>query len=137
MWNIWCGWWTVFPQRPTRSTMPKIVRDKALLRELIRTTDKICKSAYDARGEVAEILEDAERHVFEVTQQKISGQAVPMHDVVMKAFELLQTRDGGLTGLPSGYLEMDELTNGLQRGEMIIVAARPSMGKNRVGAEYC
>ncbi len=111
-----------------------IVRDKGMLRNLITVTNDINGQAYEAIGEVGEVLEDAERKVFEVTQKKVSGQAHNMRDVMRDVFTSLETRDGQLvTGLPTGYTELDEMTCGLQPGEMIIIAARPSMGKTALG----
>ncbi len=118
----------------------KIVRDKALLRNLISATAEISNQAYAGRGKAEEILEEAEQRIFEVTEQKITGQAIELKDVLEQVYESLQSRRGQLiTGLATGYLELDELTCGLQPGEMIIIAARPSMGKTALGlniAEY-
>jgi len=111
-----------------------IVRDKAVLRNLITVATEISSQAYDAQGEVAELIEQAEQKMFQVTQEKIAGHAVVMRDVMTKTFEMIDLRSGSLiTGLPSGFLELDELTGGLQRGEMIVIAARPSMGKTALG----
>ncbi len=110
------------------------VLDKALLRNLITATNEINSDAFDAIGEVSEILEDAERKVFEVTEKKITRQAVGMRDIIQNVFISLEKRDGQLvTGIPTGYTELDEMTCGLQPGEMVIIAARPSMGKTALG----
>jgi len=112
----------------------KIVRDKAMLRELIVVSMEINGQAYEARGDAAEILEEAEQKIFEVTQQKITGQVTEIRSVLKQVYESLEKRQGQLiTGLATGYLELDELTCGLQPSEMIIVAARPSMGKTALG----
>lgn len=108
----------------------KIVRDKAMLRNLITVAGQINNLAYDGGGLVAEIMEEAEQKIFEVTQEKISGQAEAMRDIIHSVFEAIEQRTGSVvTGIPTGFLELDELTSGLQRSEMIVVAARPSMGK--------
>ena len=112
----------------------KIVRDKAMIRDLITATSEICNRAYEDRGEAAEMLDEAEQKIFEVTQQKIVGHAVQLRDIMTKTFEMIDQRSGSLvTGMPTGFFELDELTGGLQRGEMIVVAARPSMGKTALG----
>ncbi len=81
-------------------------------------------------GEAHEILDEAERRIFEVTSDKIRGAAAPLKELVARAYELIEKREGKhVTGLPTGYFELDELTCGLQNGEMIIIAGRPSMGK--------
>ncbi|MCK4752632.1 MAG: replicative DNA helicase, partial [Planctomycetes bacterium] len=107
-----------------------IVKDKMLLRELIGATSEIFDDAYDQNGETREILDEAERRIFSVTDRNIKGQAVALKDLVVQSFELIERRDGStVTGLATGYFELDDLTCGLQNGEMIIVAGRPSMGK--------
>lgn len=112
----------------------QIVRDKAMLRNLITASGDIINNAYEFRGEVGEVLEDAEQKIFEVTQQKISGHGVQIKDVMNQVFESLEQRSGKLiTGIATGFLELDEMSCGLQPGEMIIIAARPSMGKTALG----
>jgi replicative DNA helicase len=106
-----------------------VVKDKMMLRSLIHTASEILDGAY-GDGDVAETLDEAERRIFTITDQKISGSSVALKDLVMKAFELIEKREGThVTGLPTGYFRLDELTCGLQNGEMIIIAGRPSMGK--------
>jgi replicative DNA helicase len=108
----------------------KIVKDKMLLRELISTTGAILENAYNQTGEPHEALDDAEQRIFAITDRNISGSAVAIKDLVVRSFELIENRQGShVTGLSTGYYELDDLTCGLQNGEMIIVAGRPSMGK--------
>jgi len=108
----------------------QIVKDKFLLRQLIASASDILTEAFDEAGLISEKLDEAEKKIFAVTQQKISGTAVPLKDLLTQAFENIESRQHShITGLPTGYRELDELTCGLQRGEMIIVAGRPSMGK--------
>ena len=112
----------------------KIVRDKSMLRDLISVSSEIGKIAYEDRGDVADMMEAAEQKIFNVTQQQITGHPVALRDVMTKTFEMIDQRSGSaISGLPTGYLELDDLTSGLQRGEMVIVAARPSMGKTALG----
>ena len=107
-----------------------IVKDKMLLRELISTAGEILNSAYNQTGEMAEVLDQAEQRMFAITDKNISGSASPLKDLVARSFELIENRQGiHVTGLPTGFYELDEWTCGLQNGEMIIVAGRPSMGK--------
>ncbi|MHC4425602.1 MAG: replicative DNA helicase, partial [Planctomycetota bacterium] len=107
-----------------------VVKDKMLLRELIGAAGEILDNAYNQTGETREALDEAERKVFAVTDKNISGNAVPLKDLVVRSFELIESRQGThVTGLATGYYELDDLTCGLQNGEMIIVAGRPSMGK--------
>jgi replicative DNA helicase len=107
-----------------------IVKDKMLLRELITAAGEILDEAYNQNGETPELLDDAERRIFAVTDKSISGSAMALKDVVTRSFELITKRQGShITGLATGYYQLDEWTCGLQNGEMIIVAGRPSMGK--------
>jgi len=107
-----------------------IVKDKHLLREVIGAVTEILDSAYDERGEISEKLDEAERKIFAVTSKRIRGEALPLKDLVTRSYELIERRKAGhVTGLATGYFELDELTCGLQNGEMIVIAGRPSMGK--------
>ncbi|HOW69807.1 MAG TPA: replicative DNA helicase [Phycisphaerae bacterium] len=111
-----------------------IVRDKAMLRGLIGAAERIRDTAYDAREDAKEILDTAEKVLFEVTDKRISVQAEQLGEYLGQIFRQLESSDGHyITGVPSGFLELDDLLSGLQRGEMIIVAARPSMGKTAFG----
>ena len=107
-----------------------IVKDKLLLRELINTAGEILESAYNQNDEISEVLDLAEQRMFSITDKNISGSASALKDLVARSFELIENRQGiHVTGLPTGYYELDEWTCGLQNGEMIIIAGRPSMGK--------
>ena len=107
-----------------------IVRDKMLLRETIAAANAILGDAYDQSGETSEKLDDAERRIFAVTDKNIRGSAVALKDLVTRAYELIEKREGShVTGLATGYYDLDEKTCGLQNGEMVIIAGRPSMGK--------
>ena len=108
-----------------------ILKDKMLLRELISVSSKVLDMAFEQTGEVREVLDEAEREIFAVTDKNIerNGTAA-LKDLVVRSFELIEQRQGiHVTGLSTGYYELDDLTCGLQNGEMIIVAGRPSMGK--------
>jgi len=107
-----------------------IVKDKLLLREIIGAASEILDDAYNEAGEPSEKLDEAERKIFAVTDKKVSGSASELKDLVTRAYELIEKRQGSLvTGLATGYYELDDLTCGLQNSELIIIAGRPSMGK--------
>ena len=107
-----------------------IVKDKMLLREIIAAAGEILEDAYGETGQTSEKLDEAERKIFAVTDKKITGSASTLKDLVTRAYELIQKRTGGhVTGLATGLFELDELTCGLQNGDMVIIAGRPSMGK--------
>ncbi len=108
----------------------KTARDKAMLRELISATGQINQEAYTSHDEATSVVDRAEQRIFQIAQQHIGDESVSLRDVLESAFEQLQDLDGSqLTGLGSGYDSLDGLTCGFQPGEMIILAARPSMGK--------
>jgi len=113
----------------------EIVYEKYLLRQLIAATHRVMQTALDADQPTREILDYAEKEIFGVTERRVSGQAVPIEELVRDAFRAIEARghDGTLTGEPTGFIELDDLTSGLQRGELIIVAGRPSMGKTALG----
>jgi replicative DNA helicase len=107
-----------------------IVREKMLLRETIAAATEILNEAYDETGDASEKLDEAERKIFAVTDKRVTGSAVALKDLVTRAYELIEKREGThVTGLGTGYYELDDKTCGLQNGEMIIIAGRPSMGK--------
>jgi replicative DNA helicase len=107
-----------------------IVKDKHLMRQLIQAATEILEDAYSVPGDIAEKLNEAERKIFSVTDKNITGSTASLKDLVVRAYELIEKREGShVTGLATGFHELDELTCGLQNGEMIIIAGRPSMGK--------
>ncbi|MBN2272586.1 MAG: replicative DNA helicase [Sedimentisphaerales bacterium] len=107
-----------------------IVKEKMLLRELIGAVSGVLDDAYSQSGDVRETLDEAEQRIFAVTEKNISGSVAALKDLVAQTYELISKRSGiHVTGLATGYHELDDLTCGLQNGEMIIVAGRPSMGK--------
>jgi replicative DNA helicase len=107
-----------------------IVKDKNLLREIIQATNDILNDAYDETGETNEKLDRAEQKIFAVTNKKVSGSASALKDLVVQAYESIESREGGLiTGISTGFNQLDDMTCGFQRGDMIIIAGRPSMGK--------
>ncbi len=117
-----------------------IIKEKMLLREIIAAASEILDDAYSEAGEPNEKLDEAERKIFAVTDKKITGSASLLRDLVSHTYELIEKREGShVTGLATGYHELDGLCCGLQNGEMIIIAGRPSMGKTSLAlniAEY-
>lgn len=109
----------------------QIVKEKSMLRDLAYVCQEILQDACDEIGEGDQKLDEAERKIFQVTEKKISGTAESIKNLIHQAFENIDARKGGtgITGLPTGYKEMDDKLGGLQYGDMIIVAGRPSMGK--------
>jgi replicative DNA helicase len=110
----------------------RIVKEKATLRNLIYAASKIVTNAYEAEQESDLILDEAESAIFSVADDRLKAGFVAMRDLVKDSFpkiELLFEQKKLLTGVPTGFADMDEMTRGLQAGDLIIVAARPSMGK--------
>ncbi|MFZ4454043.1 replicative DNA helicase [Salibacterium aidingense] len=110
----------------------KIVQEKSILRRLIYAATSIVSEGYNAEEEVEEILNDAERSILEVAQQRSSSSFVSIKDVLIETYdniEMLQNRENDITGVASGFAELDKMTTGFQRSDLVIVAARPSMGK--------
>jgi replicative DNA helicase len=109
-----------------------IVAEKSVLRRLIRTATKIVEDGYTREDEVAELLGEAEKQIMEVAARKNSGDFKHIKGVLVETYdhvEQLQNRKGDVTGIPTGFRDLDRLTAGFQRGDLIIVAARPSVGK--------
>lgn len=110
----------------------KIVEEKSLLRRLIRTATTIAQDGYSREDEVDALLSEAEKNIMEVAQRKNAGAFHDIKDVLVKAYdniELLHNRTEDVTGIPTGFADLDEMTAGFQRNDLIIVAARPSVGK--------
>ncbi len=110
----------------------EIVREKAIQRKLLETCLDVARRAYDNELDAKELLDEAERQIFEISRLDKSGDAVSIADVLQSTFERidrLREREGRLTGLGTDFYDLDDLTGGLQPGELVIVAARPSMGK--------
>lgn len=110
----------------------KIVEEKALLRRLIRTATDIAQDGYTREDEIDDLLNDAEKNIMEVAQRKNAGAFHNIKDVLVRTYdniEQLYNRKGEVTGIASGFNELDKMTAGFQRNDLIIVAARPSVGK--------
>ncbi|MCF6410731.1 replicative DNA helicase [Pseudalkalibacillus salsuginis] len=110
----------------------QIVEEKSLLRRLIRTATDIAANGYSREDEVEQILNEAEKNILAVAQRKNTGVFKSIKDVLVQAYdniEILQNKKGDITGIPTGFVELDRITAGFQRNDLIIVAARPSVGK--------
>ena len=110
----------------------RIVKEKAALRNLIYTANKIVASAYSAEDEADAVIDRAEQQIFSIAEDKIHTGFVPLSDLVQDGFariEKLQENKSVVTGVPTGFADIDEMTSGLQPQDLVIIAARPSMGK--------
>ena len=110
----------------------RIIKEKAVLRNLIHASNRIAQDAYQAEDEAAFILDRAEKAIFDIAEHRIRQGFVGIREIVKESFrtidQLSQSKEL-VTGLPTGFVDLDEKTSGLQKGDLIIVAARPAMGK--------
>src|SRR3981189_1192733 len=110
----------------------RIVKEKAILRNLIHTTHNIQQRAFEGEDGADAILDNAESSIFALAEDRVRAGLLPIKDIVRDNFERLERifREGkSITGIPTGYTELDKLTSGLQPSELLILAARPSQGK--------
>ncbi|HLG06284.1 MAG TPA: replicative DNA helicase [Gemmatimonadales bacterium] len=110
----------------------RIVRDKAVLRRLIEASTGIIQQAYEARQSANELLDDAEARIFRISQHRRQEDFTRIKEMLWNAMERIESLHRGgvsVTGVPSGFPDLDHLTSGFQRSDLVIVAARPSMGK--------
>ena len=110
----------------------EIVREKAILRRLVEAGTKVVQMGYAGEGQVDEVVDSAQAEIYKVTDRRTSEDYSPLSDImdgVLDEIEAIGNREAGLYGVPTGFADLDDLTNGLHAGQMIIVAARPAMGK--------
>ena len=110
----------------------EIVRDKYILRSIIAAGTESVRRAYEEQDEVGNLLDEVEQRIFAVGEDRFKGQMLSMKDQVMEAIESIEKlyeRKGGITGISTGFVEFDRMTSGMHPSEMIVIAARPSMGK--------
>ncbi|HEX4638013.1 MAG TPA: replicative DNA helicase [Chthoniobacterales bacterium] len=110
----------------------EIVRDKYILRSIIAAATESVRRAYEEQDEVGNLLDEVEQKIFAVGEDRFKGQMLSMKDQVMEAIESIEKlyeRKGGITGVSTGFIEFDRMTSGMHPAEMIVIAARPSMGK--------
>ncbi|WP_078556370.1 replicative DNA helicase [Bacillus alkalicellulosilyticus] len=110
----------------------RIVEEKSILRRLIRVATTIAADGYTSEDEVDAILNDAEKTILDVAQRKNTSAFISIKDVLVEAYdriEMLQNQKEDITGIPTGFSQLDKMTAGFQRNDLIIVAARPSVGK--------
>ena len=110
----------------------KIIKDKSLLRSLIEKSSQTIDAAYDDGEETSTIVEMAEKNIFEITQGAFNKGLVPLKEVLLESYKLMEQRaanPGGLTGMTTGFIDLDYKLSGMQKSDLILLAARPSMGK--------
>ncbi len=118
----------------------EIVREKAILRRLVDAGTRIAQMGYAGEGQVDDVVDRAQAEVYGVTDKRSSEDYAPLSSIMESALdeiEAINNRDGEMIGVPTGFADLDELTNGLHPGQMVIVAARPAMGKSTLGLDFC
>ena len=123
---------TKVPTSVNVGTYAKIASEKAALRRLIRVNEEIASACYAGKDSVEEIMEDTEKKIFQVLQRKTNDEFVPIKDVVLNALDKIEAASrmkGSVTGMPTGFIDLDYKTSGFQPSDLILIAARPSMGK--------
>jgi len=116
-----------------------IVAEKAVLRRLVEAGTRIVQMGYASEGEVLDLVNNAQAEVYAVTGGAEAEDFVPLTAAVTTAIDEIEAakgRDGMMTGVPTGFAELDELTNGLHPGQLIIVAARPALGKSTLALDF-
>lgn len=123
---------TVVPTSSNVKYYADIVKEKSILRKLIKASSDILDLGFGGSLDVQNILESAEKKIFDISQEKTGDNFKPINEVLMNAYDTLEElyrNKGGITGLTTGFLDLDRKTNGLQRTDLILIAARPAMGK--------
>ncbi|MCX4664989.1 replicative DNA helicase [Streptomyces uncialis] len=117
----------------------EIVHERAVLRRLVEAGTRITQMGYAADGDVDEIVNSAQAEIYAVTEQRTSEDYLPLGDIMEGALdeiEAIGSRSGEMTGVPTGFTDFDSLTNGLHPGQMIVIAARPAMGKSTLALDF-
>jgi replicative DNA helicase len=120
------------PSAANLSYYLEIVQEKFLLRKMIHVCTDVVGRVYDFEGEVDGLMDEVERDILRISESRVQGQSTTIKDLVKKAISTIEDfhqRQGMLTGVGTGFADLDKMTSGLHPGEMIVIAARPSMGK--------
>ncbi len=114
----------------------EIVEEKSILRKLIKSSNEVVARAYEATDNIDAIIESAEESIFDITQGRDKDGFAPVKEVLIDSFNQMEQRaahKGGLTGLTTGFIDVDKKLSGLQKSDLVLLAARPSMGKTALG----
>jgi replicative DNA helicase len=118
----------------------EIVREQAILRRLVDAGTHIVQIGYAAEGDVDDIVDQAQAEIFRIAEKRSTEDYAPLADFmhgVVDEIEAIANREQGIYGVPTGFADLDDLTNGFHGGQMIIVAARPAMGKSTLALDFC
>ena len=123
---------TTVPTSANVKSYANIVREKAVLRRLIRVNEEIANTCYAGKEKLEDILAHTEKSIFDLLQSRNSGEFVPIRQVALNVLEKIEAASksgGNVTGIPTGFIDLDYKTSGMQPSDVILLAARPSMGK--------
>ncbi len=123
---------TIVPTTSNVKYYANIVKEKSVMRQLIKASNEIINLGYDASVDVQEILDKAEKNIFDISQEKAGDDIKPINLVLSDTFEMIErlcTQESNVTGLTTGFIDLNKKINGLQRTDLILLAARPAMGK--------
>lgn len=116
----------------------RIVREQAILRRLVEAGTRIVQMGYGGQGDVDDMVDRAQAEVYDVTDRRTSEDYAPLRDIMddaLNEIEAISNRGGQMVGVPTGFSDLDSLTNGLHPGQLVIVAARPAIGKSTIGLD--
>ncbi|MEI6620624.1 MAG: replicative DNA helicase [Actinomycetes bacterium] len=126
------------PNAASAGYYARIVSEQGVLRRLVEAGTRITQMGYAGEGEIDKIVDRAEAEIFEVTAKRTSEDYQPLSAIMQGAIEEIEAidnRNGQMVGVPTGFADLDRLTNGLHPGQMIIIAARPAIGKSTIGLD--
>src|SRR5262249_33717081 len=116
----------------------RIVRERAILRRLVEAGTRIVQLGYTGDGDADELVDRAEAEIYGVTERRVSEDFLPLSEIMPGALdeiEAIGSRGGMMTGVPTGFSSLDSLTNGLHPGQMVVIAARPAIGKSTLALD--
>ncbi|MFB8387491.1 replicative DNA helicase [Microbacterium sp. NPDC055910] len=130
---------SIVPTAANAGYYASIVSERALLRRLVQAGTRIVQMGYSGQGEAVDVVNSAQAEIYSVTGAEVAEDYVPLTiavDAAVDEIEAARGRDGQMTGIPTGFAGLDQLTNGLHPGQMIIIAARPAMGKSTLALDF-
>jgi replicative DNA helicase len=130
---------SIVPTAANAGYYASIVSERALLRRLVDAGTRIVQMGYSGQGEALDLVNNAQAEIYSVTGAEAAEDYVPLTvavDAAVEEIEAARGRDGQMTGIPSGFSGLDQLTNGMHAGQMIIIAARPAMGKSTLALDF-
>src|SRR5262249_19887684 len=116
----------------------RIVRERAILRRLVEVGTRIVQLGYAGDGDADELVDRAQAEIYGVTERRVTEDFLPLSEIMPGALdeiEAIGSRGGVMTGVPTGFVDLDTLTNGLHPGQMVVIAARPAIGKSTLALD--